>query len=99
MKEICFILNKEFVVFQVYMYVCYVILCVFLEVGKGLVQLIILVEGLDGKLDVLIMLDREKIEFVGRLVIGNFFRKLQVCVMNVLFNWLWEERDFGVFFE
>ena len=81
------------------MHARYVILRVLLEAGNGLVQLNTLAEGSDGKPDVLITLDREKIESVGRPAIGNFLRKLQVCVTNVLFNRLWEERDFGVLSE
>lgn len=57
----------------------YVILRVLLEAGEGLVQLTS-VTGSDGKPDVLIKLDRDKIESVGRSAIGNFLRKLQVSV-------------------
>ena len=56
----------------------YVILRVLLEAGEELVQLTS-VTGSDGKPDVLISLDRTKIESVGRPAIGNFLRKLQVC--------------------
>jgi len=55
----------------------YVILRVLLEAGEKLVQLTS-VTGSDGKPDVLISLDRTKIESVGRPAIGNFLRKLQV---------------------
>ena len=57
----------------------YVILRVLLEAGEGLVQLTS-VTGSDGNPDVLIKLDREKIESVGGPAIGNFLRKLQVSV-------------------
>ena len=57
----------------------YVILRVLLEAGEGLVQLTS-VTGSDGKPDVLIKLDRDKIVSVGRPAIGNFLRKLQVSV-------------------
>ena len=57
----------------------YVILRVLLEAGEGLVQLTS-VTGSDGKPDVLIKLDRDKIDSVGRPAIGNFLRKLQVSV-------------------
>ena len=61
----------------------YVILRVLLEAGEGLVQLCSLTADTDGKPDILIKLDREKIESVGRPAIGDFLRKLQVCI-NVL---------------
>ena len=57
----------------------YVILRVLLEAGEGLVQLCCLTADTDGKPDILIKLDREKIESVGRPAIGDFLRKLQVC--------------------
>ena len=63
--------------FQAHMQARYVILRVLLEAGEGLVQLTSLT-GSDGKPDVLITLDRTKIEAVGRPAIGNFLRKLQV---------------------
>jgi len=55
----------------------YVILRVLLEAGEGLVQLTS-VTGSDGKSDVLIKLDKTKIESVGRPAIGKFLKKLQV---------------------
>lgn len=55
----------------------YVILRVLLEAGEGLVQLT-RVTGSDGKPDVLIKLDKTKIESVGRPAIGKFLKKLQV---------------------
>lgn len=55
----------------------YVILRVLLEAGEGLVQLTS-VTGSDGKPDVLIKLDKTKIESVGRPAIGKFLKKLQV---------------------
>ena len=57
----------------------YVILRVLLEAGEGLVQLCSFTADTDGKPDILIKLDREKIESVGRPAIGDFLRKLQVC--------------------
>ena len=68
-----------FLSFQAHMQARYVILRVLLEAGEGLVQLTS-VTGSDGNPDVLIKLDREKIESVGRPAIGNFLRKLQVSV-------------------
>ena len=56
----------------------YVILQVLLEAGENLVQ-VTSITGSDGKPDVLVTLDRTKIESVGRPAIGNFLRKLQVC--------------------
>ena len=55
----------------------YVILRVLLEAGEKLVQ-VTSITGSDGKPDVLVSLDRTKIESVGRPAIGNFLRKLQV---------------------
>lgn len=57
----------------------YVILQVLLEAGENLVQ-VTSITGSDGKPDVLVTLDRTKIESVGRPAIGNFLRKLQVCL-------------------
>ncbi|KAL9953202.1 hypothetical protein ACROYT_G040579 [Oculina patagonica] len=62
---------------QAHMQARYVILRVLLEAGENLVQLTS-ITGSDGKPDVLLSLDRTKIESVGRPAIGNFLRKLQV---------------------
>ncbi|KAM7447258.1 bifunctional diacylglycerol diphosphate phosphatase/phosphatidate phosphatase [Porites harrisoni] len=62
---------------QAHMQARYVILRVLLEAGEGLVQLTS-VTGSDGKPDVLIKLDKTKIESVGRPAIGKFLKKLQV---------------------
>lgn len=56
----------------------YVILRVLLEASEDLVRLSS-ITGSDGKPDVLLSLDRTKIESVGQPAIGNFLRKLQVC--------------------
>ena len=75
----------------------YVILRVLLEAGEKLVQLT-RVTGSDGKPDVLISLDRTKIESVGRPAIGNFLRKLQVyyhlCWRAYLGGFLYYQLDF-----
>ena len=63
--------------FQAHMQARYVILRVLLEAGENLVQLTS-TTGSDGRADVLISLDRTKIESVGRPAIGKFLRKLQV---------------------
>ena len=67
-----------FVAFQAHMQARYVILRVLLEAGENLVQLTTKT-GSDGKPDILLSLDRTKIESVGQPAIGNFLRKLQVC--------------------
>lgn len=57
----------------------YAILQVLIEAGEGLVT----VEGTtgaDGKPDLLIKLDRSKIDTVGRKAIGDFLTKLQVSI-------------------
>lgn len=63
----------------------YVILQVLLEAGEKLVQ-VTSIAGSDGKPDVLVTLDRTKIESMGRPAIGNFLRKLQVCHCTVCIN-------------
>lgn len=55
----------------------YVILQVLLEAGNDFVTLTN-TTGADSKPDIVIKLDRSKIESVGKLAIGNFLRKLQV---------------------
>lgn len=76
-----------FVALQAHMQARYVILRVLLEAGENLVQLT-RTTGSDGKPDVLLSLDRTKIESVGRPAIGNFLRKLQVghYVFNLGFS-------------
>ena len=56
----------------------YVILRVLLEAGNGLVT-IAQSAGEDGRPDATVLLDRAKIDTVGKEAIGNFLRKLQVC--------------------
>jgi dipeptidyl-peptidase-3 len=55
----------------------YVILRVLLEAGQQLVQLT-KTTGSDDQPDLLLTLDRSKIECVGKPAIGDFLRKLQV---------------------
>ena len=55
----------------------YVILQVLLEAGDGLVNVSKSV-GDDGQPDLVLHLDRLKIETVGKKAIGDFLRKLQV---------------------
>ncbi|XP_015758341.1 PREDICTED: dipeptidyl peptidase 3-like [Acropora digitifera] len=71
---------------QAHMQARYVILRVLLEAGEGLVQLCSLTADTDGKPDILIKLDREKIESVGRPAIGDFLRKLQVYKSTADYN-------------
>ncbi|KAJ7358877.1 bifunctional diacylglycerol diphosphate phosphatase/phosphatidate phosphatase [Desmophyllum pertusum] len=66
---------------QAHMQARYVILRVLLEAGENLVQLTS-TTGSDGKADVLISLDRTKIESVGRPAIGKFLRKTAGIQVN-----------------
>ena len=56
----------------------FAILQVLLEKGEGLVSLDKTV-GEDGEPDLLVTLDRSKINSVGKGAIGDFLKKLQVC--------------------
>ena len=56
----------------------YVILRVLLEAGEGLVTITKLTNQEDGKPDLIIRLDRSKINTVGKEAIGKFLKKLQV---------------------
>lgn len=62
---------------QAHMQARYVILQVLLEAGNDFVTLTN-TTGADSKPDIVIKLDRSKIESVGKPAIGNFLRKLQV---------------------
>ncbi|KAK3093576.1 hypothetical protein FSP39_017632 [Pinctada imbricata] len=62
---------------QAHMQARFCILRVMLEAGNGLVT-ITKTTGADGKEDILLKLDRSKINTVGKSAIGNFLRKLQV---------------------
>ena len=55
----------------------YVILRVLLEAGEGLVA-VERINGEDGEPDVIVRLDRSKINSVGKKAISDFLRKLQV---------------------
>ena len=56
----------------------FAILQVLLEKGEGLVSLDKTV-GEDGEPDLLVTLDRSKINSAGKVAIGDFLKKLQVC--------------------
>lgn len=62
---------------QAHMNARYVILRVLLEAGEGLVQ-IVRRTGSDGKPDLEVLLDRSKVQTVGKTAIGAFLTKLQV---------------------
>jgi dipeptidyl-peptidase-3 len=62
----------------------YVILRVLLEAGNDLVMVEKLTNPTDGEADLIISLDRSKINTTGKEAIGNFLRKLQVCPMWTL---------------
>lgn len=62
---------------QAHMCARFVILRVMLEAGGGLVALKRVVAA-DGRADVLIELDRAKVDTVGRKAVGDFLMKLQV---------------------
>ena len=55
----------------------YVILQVFLQAGDDFVQ-IRQVTGPDGNPDLIVSMDRTKIETTGKTAIGEFLKKLQV---------------------
>ena len=60
----------------------YVILQVLLEAGEDLVN-IKKTTGADGQPELVISLDRDKIETVGKKAIGDFLTRLQVCPLSV----------------
>lgn len=66
----------------------FAILQVLLEAGEGLIRLE-KVTADDGKPDIVIHLDRTKIESVGRLAIGRFLKLLQVSFCAIGFRDYW----------
>lgn len=59
------------------------ILRVLLNAEENLVTLTKMT-GSDGKPDILVKLDRSKINTIGKTAIGNFLKKLQVLQKNIL---------------
>ncbi|KAJ8319543.1 hypothetical protein KUTeg_002891 [Tegillarca granosa] len=67
---------------QAHMQARFVILRVLLEAGKNFVK-IQKITGDDGKEDILLTMERSKINDVGKEAIGNFLRKLQRWFTNI----------------
>ena len=65
----------------------FVILRVLLSAGEDLVTIQKTI-GVDGEPDIVIRLDRSKINTVGKTAIGNFLRKLQVYRSGREYWWL-----------
>ena len=68
---------------QAHMQARYVILRVLMEAGEGLVTIEKLV-GEDGNPDLIVKLDRSKVNTVGKKAIGDFLRKLQVSGLKAI---------------
>ena len=65
------------ILLQAHMQARFVILRVLMEAGKGFVTIKKIIAE-DGEPDLIIRLDRSKINSVGKTAIGDFLRKLQV---------------------
>ena len=68
----------------------YVILRVLLEAGEGLVSVEKLVNPDDNQPDLLIRLDRSKINSIGKKAIGDFLKKLQVCFIRLILKHVYD---------
>ena len=69
---------------QAHMQARFVILRVLLEAGEGFVQVQKLTNKDDGQSDILLSMERSKINTTGKKAIGEFLRKLQVLVAVAL---------------
>lgn len=56
----------------------FVILRVLLEAGEGLIAIETMKNATDGKPDLVVKLDRDKIKTVGKEAIGKFLKQIQV---------------------
>ena len=70
----------------------YVILRVLLEAGEGLVTLETPTNPDDGQPDLLLKLDRSKINSVGKKAIGDFLAKIQVREIESKCEVVWYDR-------
>lgn len=71
--------------FEAHMQARYVILRVLLNAGEDLVTIKKII-GKDGQPDIVISIDRSKINSVGKAAIGEFLKKLQVELVGLIIS-------------